>query len=69
MAYVENRCFECEHKRNVPGNAHIKCVNPDPEMVGNDHGIRNGWFIYPLLFDPVWMEKKCSNFSLGEDNG
>jgi len=62
MAYVENRCDLCVHKRDVPGNAHIKCVNPDPEMRGLDWGIKNGWFIYPVLFDPVWMLKKCANF-------
>lgn len=31
-------------------------------MKGNKHGIRNGWFMYPFLFDPVWKEKKCENF-------
>lgn len=55
-------CFSCIHKRNIPGNCHISCVNPDPKMKGNLHGIRNGWFSYPHNFDPVWMEKECSNF-------
>lgn len=31
-------------------------------MVGNEHDIRSGWFMYPLLFDPVWKEKMCNNF-------
>lgn len=57
-------CYMCKHKRNVPGHCHIECVNPDPNMTGNAHGVRNGWFIYPMLFDPVWMTKKCSNFEL-----
>lgn len=55
-------CYHCSHKREVPGNCHISCSNPDKEMEGNPHGIQNGWFIYPLLFDPVWKEKKCRNF-------
>ena len=25
------------------------------------HGIKNGWFNYPLNFDPVWLEK-CTLF-------
>lgn len=60
--YVKNECYKCIHKRDVPGDAHIACSNPDFEMTGNSHGIRNGWFFYPLLFDPVWMTKKCNNF-------
>ena len=58
----ENNCWNCKHKRNISGDAHIQCVKPDPEMKGNPHGIKKGWFFYPINFDPVWMEKKCSNF-------
>ena len=57
-----DECYECVNIRNVPGNTHIRCADPDPEMIGNPHGIKNGWFIYPLLFDPVWKEKDCKNF-------
>ena len=57
-----NECYRCVHKRNTPGDAHIACNNPDPDMTGNPHGIKNGWFWYPLLFDPVWKEKDCANF-------
>jgi len=31
-------------------------------MTGNEHGIRSGWFMYPALFDPIWMTKECDNF-------
>ena len=54
-------CYSCVHRRDVPGNAHIECVKPDAEMIGSPHGIREGWFMYPLLFDPVWKRKRCSN--------
>ena len=59
---MRDECYSCKHKREVPGNAHIQCVKPDPDMVGNKHGIEKGWFMYPLLFDPVWKEKDCCNF-------
>lgn len=59
---VRNKCYECVNRRNVPGNSHIQCVKPDREMTGDQHGIRKGWFMYPLLFDPTWMTKKCNNF-------
>ena len=57
-----NECYRCQHKENVPGNCHIKCVKPDANMTGDEHGIRNGWFMYPLLFDPVWKTKECANY-------
>ncbi len=55
-------CYKCESKRNVQGNCHIECVNPDKEMTGTAHGIKNGWFMYPVLFAPIWMTKECNNF-------
>lgn len=63
---MRNECWTCQHKRDVPGNAHFRCTNPDPDMTGKPYGIENGWFIYPELFDPVWKEKDCANF---EDTG
>lgn len=59
---VKNECYKCAHMRRVTGNAHIKCVKPDFEMTGDTYGIGQGWFIYPELFDPVWMTHECDNF-------
>ena len=56
------RCYDCQYKQDVAGNAHIECVKPDVMMTGSQHGIQNGWFMYPLLFDPTWMTKECVNF-------
>lgn len=60
---MKTDCYQCVNMRKVPGNYHIRCANPDPNMTGHPHGIRMGWFIYPLLFDPVWMTKECSNYT------
>ena len=30
-------------------------------VVGDSHGIENGWFNWPLDFDPVWL-KSCNGF-------
>lgn len=35
-------------------------------VTGNPHGIRNGWFIWPLNFDPVWLET-CDGFEEREE--
>lgn len=59
---LKTDCYKCKYKQDVPGNAHIMCSNPDPKMTGDPHGIRNGWFIYPVLFDPIWRTKECDNF-------
>lgn len=63
---MRNECYHCKNRREVPGNAHIRCNNPDPNMRGDSHGIRNGWFMYPLLFDPVWKERSCNNYEHDE---
>ena len=59
-------CYHCQHRRNMPGNCHIKCVKPDPDMTGDEHGIKEGWFMYPFLFDPTWKTKKCSNYETND---
>ena len=80
-------CYECKHRRSVPGDAHSECVNPlisDTDRIitgfallagqrsaamkilnvsGSRHGIKSGWFYWPLNFDPVWLET-CDGFEL-----
>jgi len=55
-------CYKCKYLRKIPGNCHIQCSKPDVDMTGDTHGIRSGWFFYPINFDPVWMTKECSNY-------
>jgi hypothetical protein len=64
MRTATHECFDCAHSRETPGNCHIRCANPDRLVgeSGNPHGIKNGWFFYPLLFDPVWKTRLCRNF-------
>lgn len=59
---IMKECYTCSFMEKVPGHCHIKCGNPDPDMIGDPHGIKHGWFYYPELFDPVWKLKKCCNF-------
>jgi hypothetical protein len=61
-----NECYSCKHRREIPGDAHTRCANPDKEMTGNPHGIKSGWFFYPFNFDPTWKEKDCSNYQSSE---
>ena len=55
-------CYECKNRREIPGDCHSQCVKPDASMIGNKHGIKNGWFMYPFNYDPIWMESDCKNF-------
>jgi len=33
---------------------------------GHPHGIKNGWFFWPVNFDPIWLEN-CDGFQSKED--
>jgi len=60
-------CYECSHRRTIPGDAHTRCNNHEAKVSGNAHGIRSGWFLWPLNFDPVWLES-CDGFSNTEED-
>ena len=32
---------------------------------GNAHGIKSGWFMWPVNFDPIWLEN-CDGFKKKE---
>jgi len=48
-------CYECVHRRDIPGNYHSSCVNRGANARGSGHGIARGWFLWPISFDPVWL--------------
>jgi hypothetical protein len=54
-------CYDCLHRREIPGDAHSNCINTGAKVKGNAHGIRSGWFFWPVNFDPVWLES-CDGF-------
>ena len=62
LANEKTNCYKCIHRRTIPGDCHTQCAKPDPDMTGDPHGIRNGWFMYPYNFDPIWKTKECVNF-------
>lgn len=55
-------CYKCVHCLTVPGYAHKRCNNSEANVKGNSHGIRMGWFLWPVNFDPTWLES-CDGFS------
>lgn len=35
------------------------------QIKANEHGINQGWFLFPFNFDPVWLEN-CNGFEKKE---
>ena len=51
------KCKTCIHKKDIPGDAHYSCTKPSAMISGiNYHGVENGWFMWPINFDPTWAE-------------
>lgn len=59
---MKPNCYECVHRLDVPGSGHSRCNNFGAKVKGNPHGTRSGWFVWPLNFDPTWLEE-CDGFS------
>lgn len=62
-----NECYKCVHRLTIPGNYHSRCNNHGAKVTGDPHGIKMGWFHWPLNFDPVWL-KSCDGFSDKEED-
>ena len=45
----------------IPGDAHSGCSNSSAKVHGDNYGIRSGWFMWPLSFDPAWLVN-CTGF-------
>jgi hypothetical protein len=54
-------CYDCEYRRDLAGDAHSCCLNLTAHVLGSEHGTKNGWFYWPLNFDPIWLES-CDGF-------
>jgi len=63
-----NQCHKCKNVRPVPGDCHVSCSKPDPDMTVDLHGWANGWAFYPIVYDPIWLTKVCCNFEPKEAN-
>lgn len=62
-------CYNCKHRCDLTWDAHSRCNHPDKRrlvVIGNRHGIKNGWFNWPWNFDPTWVEY-CDGFENKED--
>lgn len=70
---MKPNCYDCIHRRNLAGDCHSACSHPKANIsflvgvgnplgiTGNAHGIRSGWFMWPMNYDPVWLDS-CNGF-------
>ena len=56
------KCYDCVHRLEIPGNAHSRCNNVIAKVKGHEQGIMNGWFMWPINYDPVWL-LECDGYS------
>jgi len=61
MTNEKPNCYQCKHRGTLVGDCHSSCANHGALVVGNPHGIKNGWFVWPFNFDPIWVES-CNGF-------
>ena len=66
---MENKtsCYDCIHKGSIPGDAHIRCkfnwsASDKKPPKADPHGRVNGWYYFPINFDPAWQQEECSAF-------
>jgi len=57
----------CAHMRSVPGDAHKRCNCHTAVVEVDEYGVRNGWCLWPLNFDPIWI-LECDSFSSDESD-
>jgi len=65
---VEKTCWTCAYRGKVPGSCHLRCrfrwAGSGLEMPqGDPYGVKHGWFIFPLNYDPTWMVGECPAWS------
>lgn len=55
-------CGICKHARQTMASHHLLCSKPCVSNTFNNHGVKMGWAMYPVDFDPVWRTSECPNF-------
>jgi hypothetical protein len=72
-------CHKCKHSQRIPGDCHLDCQEglrqcfarepQEPVTIRvslNEHGVKNGWAMWPFNFDPIWVDA-CNCFRSTED--
>ena len=65
-------CRTCAYKKDVSGDTHISCSfdwdnSKYTPPKASPYGIRSGWYLFPINFDPIWQETPCQEYSINKD--
>ena len=65
---TKKSCYDCAYRGEVAGSAHTRCKfnwgkSDKSPPIASKQGIINGWYNFPLNYDPVWQEEECKAFS------
>ncbi|MEG0410079.1 MAG: hypothetical protein RR538_03875 [Erysipelotrichaceae bacterium] len=57
-SYIVPDCRTCEYSSPAWGSGHhLSCSCPHmTTVIGDEHGIKNGWFVHPFNFYPIWLQ-------------
>lgn len=58
---MSGACYDCRYRGTIPGDCHSSCHNALAVAIGEEHGIKHGWFLHPFNFDPIWL-RYCDGF-------
>lgn len=56
-----SKCYGCVYRRSVPGSAHSSCSKGNALTEFDAHGVANGWAMWPIDFDPAWLNS-CDSY-------
>ncbi len=55
-------CRQCRHHELVMCDTRSRCLNPAAQVRGNLHGVAHGYFNFPYVYDPIWVDG-CDGFA------
>jgi hypothetical protein len=58
---MSNACFECVHYKPTNSSQFASCKKFSAQVTGNEWAIRKGYFHWPSMFMPEWLEE-CDSF-------
>jgi len=58
---MSNACFECIHYKPTQSVQFASCTCKKAQVKGHEFAIRKGYFHWPSMFMPEWLED-CDSF-------
>ena len=59
--FSSGKCSTCIFSSSIPGDAHLQCSKKTAVVEVNPTGIAGGYAMWPMNFDPIWINV-CDSF-------